>query len=59
MTKQRDHSFQEILYHVFMLFLDITELSPLQKLQSLIGDTCRYLNQKWGHFLNRTGKSML
>ena len=37
----RDKSFQEILDHmnVFMPCLDFTELSPVQKLQFLIGDT--------------------
>jgi hypothetical protein len=43
----RDKSFQEIVDHmnVFMPCLDFTELSSLQKLQSLIGDTCYYYNK--------------
>ena len=57
----RDNSFQEIVDHmnVFMPFLDFTELSPLQKLKFLIGDTCYYLNQRCGDFFDRIGKTML
>ena len=57
----RDKSFQEIVDHmnVFMPFLDFTELSPLQKLQFLIGDTCYYFNQMCGDFFDRIGKTML
>jgi hypothetical protein len=32
--------------HVFMPCMDFTELSPLQKVQGLIGDTCYYFNQE-------------
>jgi hypothetical protein len=31
--------------HIFMAYLDFTELSPLQKIKILIGDTCSYFNQ--------------
>jgi hypothetical protein len=57
----RDQSFQEIVDHmnVFMPFLDFTELSPLQKLQFLIVDTCYYHNQKCGDFFDRIGKTMV
>jgi hypothetical protein len=34
--------------NVFIPCLDFTELSPLQKQQFLIGDTCYYFNQEQG-----------
>ena len=57
----RDQSFQKIVdhVHVFMPCMDLTELSPLQKLQFLIGDTCYYLNQERGDFFDRIGPSPL
>ena len=46
--------------HVLMSDLDFTELSPLQKLQFLIGDTCYNFKQECGDFFDRLiGKSML
>jgi hypothetical protein len=39
--------------------LGFIELSPLQKLQFLIGDTCYYFNQECGDFFDRIGKTML
>jgi hypothetical protein len=57
----RDQSFQEIVVHmnVFIPCLDFTELSPLQKLQFLIGDTCYYFSQECGDFFDGMGKTML
>ena len=57
----RHQSFQEMVdhMHVFMPCLDFTELSPLQKLKFLIGDTCYYFNQECGGFFDRIGKNML
>ena len=57
----RDQSFQEFVDHmnVFMPCLDFKELSPLQKLQFLIGDTCCYFNFECGDFFDRIGKTML
>jgi hypothetical protein len=57
----RDQRFQEIVDHmlVFMPGLDFTELSPLQKLQFLIGGTCYSFNQQCGDFFDRIGKNML
>ena len=57
----RDQSFQEMVDHmrIFMPWLDFTELSPLQKLQFLIEDTCYYFNQECGDFFFLIGKSML
>ena len=58
----RDQSFQEIVdhMHVFIPCVDFTELSPLQKVQFLIGDTCYYFNQEWGDFFSQihVGKRM-
>jgi hypothetical protein len=52
---------REIIYHmhVFMLCLDFIELSPLQKLQFFIGDTCYYSSQEWGDVFDRIGKNIL
>jgi hypothetical protein len=44
--------------HVFMPCMDFTELSPLQKVQGLIGDTCYYFNQECVDFFDYLGKSM-
>jgi len=57
----KDQSFQEIVDHmnVFMPCLDFKKLSPLQKLQVVIGDTCYYFSQECGDFFDRIGKSML
>ena len=57
----RDKSFQEFVdnMNVFMPCLDFKELSPLQKLQFLIGDTCYYLNQERWDFFDRRGLSPL
>jgi len=48
----KGQSFQDSVdhMHVFMPSLDFTELSPLQKLQFLIGDTY-YFSQECGEFL--------
>jgi hypothetical protein len=58
---KRDQIFQENVdsVNVFMSCLDFTELSPLQKLQFSIGDTCYYSNQKCSDFCNRIGKIMI
>ena len=57
----RGQSFQDIFHHMHLCMpcLNLTEFSPLYKLQFLIGDTCYYLNQECGDFFNRIGKSML
>jgi hypothetical protein len=39
--------------------MDFTQLSPLQKLQFLIGDTCYYVSQECADFFDRIGKHML
>ena len=56
----RDQSFQKIVDHMnaAMPCLDFTELSPLQKLQCLIGDTCYHFNQECDDFFDRIGKSI-
>ena len=56
----RDQRFQKIVDHMnaAMPSLDFTELSPLQKLQCLIGDTCYHFNQECDDFFDRIGKSM-
>ena len=58
---KRDQSFQEFVDHmnVCMPCLDFKELSLLQKLQFLIGDTRYYSNQECGDFFDRIGKTML
>ena len=58
----RDQSFQDVVDHMHLFMppcLDFTELSPLQILQFLIGDTCFYFNQECGDFFDRIGKTML
>jgi hypothetical protein len=59
----RDQSFQEIVdnnIHVFMLCMDYTELSPLQKLHFfLIWGACYYFNKECGDLFDRIGKGML
>ena len=39
--------------------LDFTELSPLSKLQYLIGDFGYYVDENMGRFFDRVGKNML
>ena len=60
-TNIRDESFQENVdsVNVFVPCLDFSELSPLQKLQCLIGDTCYYFKQECGDFFDRIGKTIL
>ena len=57
----RDQRFQDIIDHmnVCMPSLDFTELSSLQKLYFFIENTCYYVNQEYGDFFDRIGKTML